>query len=135
MAATLTLRDETLTGTPDAAWSLEFLTDRITVADLIRERVYQEVADANVAARIAGGTHRRLVTPTETERQLNAPGPSRPARTIDWKRQVAVAEEAFTSGRFLILVDGRQVDSLTDPITVGPDTDVAFVRLTMLVGG
>ena len=47
MPATLTVRDETTTGQSFEAITLEFLTDHITVRELIRERVYQEVKDFN----------------------------------------------------------------------------------------
>jgi len=47
MSATLTVRDETPAGGVSREWSLEFLDETITVRDLIRERVYQEVQDYN----------------------------------------------------------------------------------------
>jgi hypothetical protein len=45
LPATLTIRDESLTGTPTREWMLEVLTERLTVRELIRSRVYQEVQD------------------------------------------------------------------------------------------
>ena len=47
MPATLTIRDETPGGTSFREWSLEVLTERLTVRELIRSRVYQEVQDYN----------------------------------------------------------------------------------------
>src|SRR5689334_22319102 len=44
---TITVRDETITGNSVGAFPLELLTERITVRELIRSRVYQEVQDYN----------------------------------------------------------------------------------------
>ena len=64
MAATLTVRDETTTGDTISSFPLEFPTERITVRDLIRERVYQEVQDYN---RRGDATFRGLVQPAGAE--------------------------------------------------------------------
>jgi hypothetical protein len=50
MPVLLTVRDETATGQSLHSIDLEFLTERITVRELIRSRVYQEVKDRNVRA-------------------------------------------------------------------------------------
>jgi len=68
MSATLIVRDETATGTPVHEFPLEFASERITVRDLIRERVYQEVIEYNFRNRRQGGIFRGLVQPTNTER-------------------------------------------------------------------
>lgn len=47
MSATLTIRDETPGATSFHEWTLEVLTERLTVRELIRSRVYQEVQDFN----------------------------------------------------------------------------------------
>ena len=49
MSVTLTIRDETATGDICNETPLEFPSERITVRELIRERVYQEVQDFNLA--------------------------------------------------------------------------------------
>ena len=51
MSATLTIRDETAAGEPVHEFPLEFPSERITVRELIRERVYQEVTDYNFRSR------------------------------------------------------------------------------------
>jgi hypothetical protein len=67
----LTIRDETTAGSETNRFTLEFPTERITIRDLIRERVYQEVQDYNREKAHAGGTFRGLVQPTEAEVALN----------------------------------------------------------------
>ena len=57
------------------------------------------------------------------------------SRQIDWQEQFTRATEAFERGQILILVNDAQVESLDEEITVSPQTQVSFLRLTMLVGG
>ena len=134
MSATLMIRDETATGTPVHEFPLEFENDRITVRDLIRERVYQEVSEYNFRSRREGGVFRGLVQPTDAERTLN--GFRLPKdRDIDWEAQFAHAIDAFGRNGFFILVDDRQAETLDETIVVSPGTHVSFVKLTPLVGG
>jgi len=132
MPMTLTIRDEELTGKTVNELSLEFLTERITVRELIRSRVYQEVQDHNVAA--GQREFRGLVRPTEVEQVLNKTGEKKP-RMIDWRKQFEKAIEAFEKKQILILVNDRQVESLDEEIELRTDTSVSFLRLTLLVGG
>jgi hypothetical protein len=131
MATTLTVRDETSSGNVLREFALELLTERVTVRELIRSRVYQEVQDYN---REQPKVFRGLVQPTDAEIALNGYQLRQP-RTIDWKKQFDKACEAFATNGILILVDDRQVESLDEEIVVGPDTRVSFLRLTALVGG
>jgi hypothetical protein len=137
MSATLTVHDESLHGTKSNALTLAFLTERITVRELIRERVYEEVRQYNAAR---PEFFHGLVQPTDAEQTLNGyrvrektAGERRKA--IDWEAQYARAIEAFTRNGFFVLVDDRQVDSLDDVIEVRPGTQVSFVKLVPLVGG
>jgi hypothetical protein len=134
MAATLTVRDETPAGGVSDAWSLEFLSETITVRDLIRERVYQEVQDYNVKQQ-AVGPYRGLVQPEGIEQALNGPRVAARARPIDWKKQFEKAVEAFETNRVLVLIDDKQAESLDQTFTITPTTAVTFLRLTLLVGG
>jgi hypothetical protein len=43
----LTVRDETPSGESLYEWSLDFLNERITIRELIRERVHHEVKEFN----------------------------------------------------------------------------------------
>ena len=136
MPVTLTIRDETTSGDVYGERPLEFPTERITVRDLIRERVYQEVQDFN---RDQGErVFRGLVQP-------RAPSGSRTAsltefrmkehRQIEWKPQFEKAIDAFDHNGFFILIDDRQAESLDQEFIIGRETLVSFVKLTPLVGG
>jgi hypothetical protein len=129
---TLHVHDETTTGDRTGDIALEFLTERITVRELIRSRVYQEVQDYNL--KCAATPFYGLVQPAEIERELNKPRPSR-FREIDWKQQFEIACEAFEQNRVLILIDNRQAEQLEDEIVITPSTEVTFLKLVPLVGG
>lgn len=111
MSTTLHIHDETAFGETTNTFLLDFLTERITVRELIRERVYEEV------------------------RQRNASAPEKPRRLVDWEEQYRRALDAFARNGFFVLVDDRQVESLDEAITIRPGTHVSFVRLVPLVGG
>lgn len=138
--ATLTVRDEAASGERSGPLALEFLTERITVRELIRGRIYQEVQDHNTGVRAAAEAPRALVQPSELEEQLNGPrdaAPGRQARRreVDWKKQYEIACDAFDRGGFLVLVDDEQKTELDDEIVIKPGTEVTFLKLMPLVGG
>ncbi len=136
MSVTVTIRDETAAGAVVHEIPLEIPGERITVRDLIRERVYQEVQDFNRRGHDA--VFRGLVQPADSERVLEQGRTEyrmNRHRTIEWKPQYEKALEAFSRKGFLILVDDRQAAGLDEAFTVTPATQISFVRLTMLVGG
>src|SRR3954468_12071809 len=104
MAATLTIKDETATGKSVGETVLEFLTETITVRELIRGRVYQEVQDYNVRRQMTG-PYRGLVRPEAEEQVLNGPRAGASPRPIDWRKQYDRAVEAFEGNQVLILID------------------------------
>lgn len=131
MPATLIIRDETPGGEPLHDWVLEVTTERMTVRELIRSRVYQEVQDHNLRN---ADVFRGMVQPEESEKTLNGWKLKKP-RQLDWKKQFTRAVEAFEVNQILILVNDRQVESLDEEFVVGSTTTVTFLRLTPLVGG
>ena len=129
--ATVTVCDETSGGKITHELVIDVLTERITVRELIRSRVYQEVQDYNRAQPVV---FRGLVQPTDAELTLNGFRlPTR--RQIDWQEQFDSALEAFRSLRILVLVNDRQLIDLDDEIEVRPDSRINFLKLTPLVGG
>lgn len=116
--------------------SIRFPSESITVEELIRSRVYEDVQDANLKSRQGdtGQTQPAAVEPSEAERALNGPGTATP-KPIEWARQFQRAIEAFERNQILILVDERRVMELDEKIELSSDTEIRFVRLTMLMGG
>lgn len=131
MTTTVTIRDETTSGESLAEFVLELLTDRITVHELIRSRVFQEVKDYNAKP---STVFRGLVRPTDAESAMNGFRMKKP-RTIDWNEQFERAIEAFEAGFILVLLDDEQIDDLQREVVVGPNSRVTFLRLMPLVGG
>lgn len=135
MTVTLTIRDATAGGSVYNESPLELPSERITVRALIRERVYQEVQDFNLAGECV---FRGLVQPTDTERILKNDRPGyrfRRYREIDWAEQFEHAIDAFERNCFFVLIDDKQAERLDQEFTVSSRTEVSFVKLTMLVGG
>jgi len=131
MPNTLTIRDTTMSGETLQELSLDVLSEQISVRELIRSRVYQEVQDHNrrQPARFAG-----LIEPEGDELTLNGEKPTRP-RQIDWNRQLERVLQAFRNNQILILLGDRQLTDLDEEIVIGPKTEISFLRLTLLTGG
>jgi hypothetical protein len=134
MSTTLKIRDETtfgFGGDEDRDFTLDVLKSRISVRELIRARVANEVRDYNLSQ---PEYFRGLVQPTDAEKSLNGFKIGK-GRRIDPEKQVELAIKAFYSNGFILLVNDRQVDELEDEIEIRPDTTVTFLKLVPLVGG
>jgi len=131
MSGMLTIRDEALSGEALREWALEVAAESLTIRELIRGRVYQEVQDYNLGQ---GTVFQGLVQPDESENTLNGWKLRKP-RLLDWKKQFDRAIEAFEKNQIFILVNDRQAESLDEEVVIGLDTRVTFLRLTLLVGG
>ena len=133
MPATLTVRDETtFSGDADRVFQIEVPTEHLTARSLIEARVTAEVERHN--ARSAGEVFRGLIQPSGAERTLNGLR-QRTGRRIGAAEQRRQALEAFLRNGFILLIDDRQVMGLDEPIEVGPETEVTFLKLVPLVGG
>ncbi len=132
MTNTLIVRDETAAGKTVNEFQMQLPDERITVRELIRSRVYQEVKDFNTRPleKFEG-----LVAPTEDEATLNGEQPKPHHNPIDWRRQFERVLTAFRAKQVLLLVDDKQVDSLEDEVILAHGTQVTFLRLTLLTGG
>ncbi|SRR6266545_3114846 len=129
MSVALKIVDQTLGIHPPITRELRLVSERITLRELLKRRIDEEVAALN-----AGRDEiRPLVAPTEQERRLNGEKPTH--RSLDPERQLTAAVEAFERTRVVIIVDNRQVLDLDEPIVVTPDTEVRFLKLVPLVGG
>ncbi|MEW2385223.1 hypothetical protein AB0873_24490 [Micromonospora sp. NPDC047707] len=123
--------DETTSGARDEAWHLEIFEERLPLRELIRRRVFQEVAEHNARQ---PEVFRGLVQPGGTERTLNGYR-MRERRRVDADEQFARAVEAFTRNGFVVLVDDRQVEELDVEVDLRVGTEVCFLKLVPLVGG
>lgn len=127
----VTFVDETTSGGRSDGWGLEITEERLSVRELIRRRVFQEVAEYNART---PEVFQGLVQPEDTERVLNGYALRTPRR-IDPEKQTALALKAFAGNGFLVLVGERQVTELDEEIELGLSTEVTFLKLVALVGG
>jgi hypothetical protein len=123
--------DETTSGSRSDGWGLEIAEERLTVRELIRRRVFQEVAEYNART---PEVFQGLVQPQDAERVLNGYA-MRTARRIDPEAQTELALKAFAGNGFLVLVGDRQVTGLDDEIELALGTEITFLKLVALVGG
>lgn len=128
---TLHIHDETTSGLKTNSFTLDCLTERMTVRELLRARIFQEVQDYKLKE---PEFFRGLVEPTKAERTLNGFKLDE-RRKIDWQEQFQRACEAFERNGFFVLVGDRQAETLDEEFEVKVDTEISFVKLVPLVGG
>ncbi|MEC3996585.1 hypothetical protein VSR01_24990 [Actinacidiphila sp. DG2A-62] len=129
--ATVTFVDETTSGERRDSWGLEIAEERLTAGELIRRRVFQEVAEYNARQpEVFSG----LVQPSDAERTLNGYRLRTPRR-IDPETQAALALKAFRANGFLLLVGDRQIEDAEEEVDLPLGTEVVFLKLVPLVGG
>ena len=111
---------------------IDFLTERITLRDLIKSRVYHEVKDTNAKRSISGTAMFEL---SATEQMLNEMKKPREFKPIEFQPEYDKAIDAFLKGRYFVLVDNHQPADLDEEIVLHPDTKLNFVKLVFLTGG
>jgi hypothetical protein len=125
------ITDETTSGDETARMLLQSVPSAVSLRELIRLRVREEVArfNADPVPVFAG-----LVCPADAEVALNG-FRLRVPRTLDWEKQAAIAIEAFGRNGFFVFVGDRQVDDLDEELALAEAQVVSFMRLVPLVGG
>lgn len=102
-----------------------------TARELIRYRIREEVQQHNESP---AEVFRGLVQPEESERILNGFRMHAP-RTLNWEVQFERACSSFLRNGFLLIVNGRQVLELDEPLELQPESEVQFIKLVPLIGG
>ena len=82
----------------------------------------------------------RALTATEIDSgaaagKILSGGSEVPIQAVDEDQAVAVALEAFQDGMYLVVVDGQDHRQLDAQVYLRPDSQLTFVRLTLLAGG
>ena len=133
MLTELLIRDETTAslGKPEHTFTIHVSGETISLRELIRLRVTQEVEDFNNRQ---PAVFRMLVQPNDTEKTLNGFKFHKP-RPINPITQYEKAIEAFEGNGFIVLVDDYQIESLETEIVFRPETSITFLKLVPLVGG
>jgi hypothetical protein len=125
----VSILDETSAGESRSAGSFHFYDQAVTLREIIRLRVQQEVERFN---RSESEVFQGLVQPEESERMLNG---VRTRPVIDWEKQYLKAVKAFKSNGFLVFVDDRQITELDETIRLTPESQLTFLKLVPLIGG
>ena len=128
----ITIQDQQIGGPITHEMVIDFLKEEITLRDLIKSRVYQEVKDANTSK---SDHPMAMLKLTETEQELNSLKKQKKPKVIDFQEQYDKAIGAFEMNRYFVLVDDFQPTKLDEKITLKPDARVNFVRLVYLAGG
>ena len=131
MPVTIHVWDERVPGMRSPAAPLSLQRERTTMRELIRDRVRHEVESYNQSL---PEVFRGLVQPEESEQILNGFRMTT-KRSLDPELQFKRACASFEQNGFLVLVDGRQVCELDDPIELRAGSEVQFVKLVPLIGG
>jgi hypothetical protein len=123
---------ETLPDPIRFSWSERTISVRELIEQAVSIHVELTPASQTGVATIDGRSpERRCVAPDEIER-MSALGR---IRYLSVDKEMKKAVDGFRNGRFLVLVDGKQMMSLDEEFAVREKTDVEFVRLVPLKGG
>jgi hypothetical protein len=100
---------------------------RLAVRELIAHKVRQEVEECLTHQR--SGLSGEYLSP---EALLRAVSSARPGAVGD---EITRAQQAFAARAYMIVVDNRRVWNLEDMLTLGPTSQVEFIKILPLVGG
>ena len=133
IAATITIQDQNLSGKVLHELFLKFRTNHISAAELIAERVRQEVAAYNNRAADALLRHSLVIPTARGDIVIDPQGKKH--QPVDAETQIAIALKAFEQNGFFILADNRQLETLDETVYLHDGLIVNFIKLTPLVGG
>ena len=134
MINTLRIKDSfsfDFSGGDDYVFTLNFPQTLVSPREIIRERVFSEVAEHNEKS---SDVFRGLVQPVGAERILNG-FKMKERKKIDPQEQYRNAVEAFERNGFVMLVDDIQIETLDEQIEIEENMEVTFLKLVPLVGG
>ena len=129
MPLTLSIVYETTAGERCSAGAFQFDATTLTLRELIRVFVQEEVKRFNEAG---SEIFRGLVQPDPSERILNG---VRERPVLDWEKQFAKAITAFKGNGFVVLLDDRQIDDLDETVHLTEQSKLTFLKLVPLMGG
>jgi hypothetical protein len=117
---------------------LRLASERSSAREIIRSRVVTEVQEINRAREVnRTGVSESSYLVGKSEAELNG-GSTKAwswAISLHIDAEVDRAITAFSRGRFIMLLDDRQIEGLDEPIGLRPDSEIVFLHLTPLKGG
>jgi hypothetical protein len=121
--------DETTPGSQTPRRELEIESPKLTLRELIRERVRREVAAYNESL---PAIYNGLVQPDDSEMVLNGYR-VKTRKPLDWQRQFETAVRSLNG--IFVLIDNEAVESLDETLELQSGTEIRFLRLVPLIGG
>ena len=112
--------------------------ERPTLRALIGHLVRQEVENFNQRQeerRLTKVLTQKQIDEAASKGKVDAGGDETERAKADADVSVATACQAFEDGLFLAVIDGEEVKELDRELHLAEDSQVAFVRLTLLAGG
>ncbi len=125
------VRDENMAGKVSNEFTLEVQAQDISLRDMIKLRIYHEVAEHNQKT---PEYFNGLVQPTDAEKILNG-FKLREKRQIDAEKQYYLALDFFQKNGFFVLIDNQQYTDLDELIPLKQTSTISFIKLTPLIGG
>lgn len=126
----LIIKEENFAGKILNEISVQVNKEILTVAELIRLRVEQEVTQHNKTIDQQGNAYLH-----EMESQLNQRNSFTQGKLADPEKETFRAWEAFKNNQVFLLIDQKQAESLEQEFLVNEHTKVSFIQMTPLVGG
>ncbi len=125
---------------------LNLLHEEITVAELIRRTVEEQVRELQVACKLNAEQAQRILnkqylTQEEVDEQVASGVVCLPVGTragesaISMVTEVRKAWRAFEKQAYVLIADGRRMTSLDEKLIFRPGSSVTFIRLVPLIGG
>ena len=128
----LRVRDETMMGKLIYEFDLPLPKKQLSVRDIIRERVKQEIEQYQHQRKNNGYS---LVEVSSVEKILNKYG-IKETHKMDIEKQLDIAFRAFDNNGYFIIINDVQVETLEQIINLDDENlSVSFIKLVALVGG
>ncbi len=107
---------------------------RDLIADIVRDQVRQFQDRQTQRQFLRALTERDLAEGIERGK-IESGKSDVPLQPVDSDAAVETALLAFQDGLYLVVIDEVQVNSLDEQRVLKPDSQITFVRLTLLAGG
>jgi hypothetical protein len=143
---TICVKGISTTQTPAKEWAIPYLPEwsgaigltlRDFVAGVVRAevRALNELNDQRQQERLFRLLTADQIAEKAKQGKVEMGGRSAAVQPIDANQAVAQACQALEKGTYLVLIDGQDYRNLDAEIALRPDSQVMFLRLTLLTGG
>lgn len=126
-----------------ADWSIPFPPEwrgegGTTLRDLIARVVHSEVrafCERQEEREVFHALTARQIAEGAEKGKIESGGSEVPVQSVDELEAIATACQAFEDGLFLVVIDGEDQREIDREVHIQPDSQITFVRLTLLAGG